>query len=221
MQLWRHTPKEIHLDWFVLSDLESFAHKSAHKDTIGEESAGYFTQPTKSVCLCVCGPVRLLVCHCVHLYNVFFSNIVHTEFKFHHFSQQSKNSNKTVGPKTQNLTLWTLTMTYRFLEGQFKIGLLFKSQLVQEVSETPHLFLQHYWVLISKDTKIFHGLFHKLLNTDNLITLLILTDVGCISILTFVFGLHPWPNLLHCWQTCFLLLLMHKCTFVGIDGLLI
>lgn len=91
MQLWRHTPKEIHLDWFVLSDLESFAHKSAHKDTIGEESAGYFTQPTKSVCLCVCGPVRLLVCHCVHLYNVFFSNIVHTEFKFHHFSQQNVN----------------------------------------------------------------------------------------------------------------------------------
>lgn len=52
MRIWRHTREEIHLDWFVLSDLESFPHKSVHKDTICEESAGYFTRPTKSVCLC-------------------------------------------------------------------------------------------------------------------------------------------------------------------------
>lgn len=52
MRIWRRTQKEIYLDWFVLSDLESLPRKSVHKDTICEESAGYFTQPTKSVCLC-------------------------------------------------------------------------------------------------------------------------------------------------------------------------
>lgn len=88
MRIWRHTREEIHLDWFVLSDLESFPHKSVHKDTICEESAGYFTQPTKSVCLCF-GDLCIGLCVCsVHSYILFCSSVVHSELKFHQFSRR-------------------------------------------------------------------------------------------------------------------------------------